>query len=614
MSERITENIVREHFRNDPLFSTIKLEEQRSSKNYIKELFQYASKSNTNQIGFPEFIITIPQYPDMVIIVECKSGIAKHMSLNRQKPKEFAVDGIYHYMQKMNQVDSSYTILGIAVSGFNKEELLVTHFISRKDDINIQELENKELLSLYSYIKTYKSEEVATALGNISLVENAIKYNEELQSFSIPETERCTFMSAILLALQNDHFRETFSIIDNPPELLIEILNACDKVLKKNKITDDRKEIMLNHYKSIQNQGFILKKEITNKKTKKKESNDLLLRFTKKLNKDVYPLLQYNQEEFDVLGRFYTEFIRYAGSDKKTGLVLTPSHISELFCELVDLNVGDVVYDCCCGTGGFLISAMKYLLKKAGSNQDIIAKIKSESLLGVELRGDMFTYACSNMMMRGDGKSHIYYGDSFDNNIIKTIKDRKPNIAFLNPPYDVGADGQLDFISNAMNTLTGKNPRCAAIVQMSCALTSSKEVIKQHEILLKNHTLEAVISMPDDLFYPVGVVTCIMVFTPHKPHAQNHPTWFGYLKDDGFIKKKHQGRVNIKWGKIKDELLKYYKYSSKESLSICQVVKPEDEWCAEAYMETDYTQLTQAHFEETLRKYASFLVGCKNES
>ena len=60
---------------------------------------------------------------------------------------------------------------------------------------------------------------------------------------------------------------------------------------------------------------------------------------------------------YDVLGRFYTEFIRYAGTDKKTGLVLTPKHIAELFCDLVNLNKNDIVVDTCCGTGSFLIAS-----------------------------------------------------------------------------------------------------------------------------------------------------------------------------------------------------------------------------------------------------------------
>jgi len=79
-----------------------------------------------------------------------------------------------------------------------------------------------------------------------------------------------------------------------------------------------------------------------------------------------------------------------------------------------------------------------------------------------------------------------------------------------------------------------KNSLCVAIVPMSCAI--GKDYLK--EKILENHTLEAVMSMPDELFYPVGTVTCIMVFRAGIKHNSKVKTWFGYWKDDGFMKLK----------------------------------------------------------------------------
>ena len=59
MNERITENIVRDHFKNDPLFSSVKLEEQKSYSKRVTELLQTASKSGKG-IGKPEFIVSFP--------------------------------------------------------------------------------------------------------------------------------------------------------------------------------------------------------------------------------------------------------------------------------------------------------------------------------------------------------------------------------------------------------------------------------------------------------------------------------------------------------------------------------------------------------------------------
>ena len=115
-------------------------------------------------------------------------------------------------------------------------------------------------------------------------------------------------------------------------------------------------------------------------------------------------------------------------------------------------------------------------------------------------------------------------------------------------------------------------------------------------------------SMPDELFYPVGVITCIMVFTAHVPHSiNNKKTWFGYWKDDGFVKTKDRGRIDLnhRWPTIRDEWLDaFHNRKVIPGASVTRTVKADDEWCAEAYMETDYSTLTRERFEATLRQYA----------
>jgi hypothetical protein len=99
-----------------------------------------------------------------------------------------------------------------------------------------------------------------------------------------------------------------------------------------------------------------------------------------------------------------------------------------------------------------------------------------------------------------------------------------------------------------------------------------------------------------------------MVFTAHKSHPQNKETYFGYWKDDGFVKRKW-GRVDDKkeWKNRKKLWLDSY-FNKKEikELSILKKIKPEDEWCAEAYMETDYSKLTDEDFSRTIKNFLSY--------
>lgn len=148
-NERITEDIVRNHFKNDPLFSTIKFEEQKSFSKRVIELLQGASKSGKG-IGKPEFIVSFPSgNMDYLIVVECKASCFSHRSANLTNPKDFAVDGVLHYAKRLSE---QFDVIAIAVSGQTQQELLVSHFVWRKGAVGYSELEDdKKLLSVNIY-------------------------------------------------------------------------------------------------------------------------------------------------------------------------------------------------------------------------------------------------------------------------------------------------------------------------------------------------------------------------------------------------------------------------------------------------------------------------------
>lgn len=607
-NERLTEAIVRDHFKSDPFISSVKFEEQRSSNKRIQELLKGQSKGGGRGNGYPEFIISFPTNSNYIIVVECKAKTSNHESDNRDKPKDFAVDGVLHYAKALS---AGFNVVAIAVSGESEDEAVVSHFYWKKEDSNYAEIADKKLLSIDDYLQMFEDQFFISDFYTRDIATKARFLNEEFQAYTIPEYKRCTMVSAMLLALISSKFKKEYPSIKTISQLGQKMLSAIDCVFDDEDDMVRNKTIILREFESILNEPLFEQKTIKHK-DKKIDENTLEVAkwFIDYLERNVYPLVEHSNIGYDVLGRFYVEFIRYAASEQKSGLVLTPAHITELFCDLAELRTKDVVYDPCCGTGGFLVAAMQRMFKLAGGDKKLRERIRKKQLCGCELRPDMFTYACSSMRFRGDGKSNLYNGSCFNNTHI-IADNHKPTVAFLNPPYDVGNTRQMEFVEHALKVLDEKaEGRVVSIVQFSCAIKDDKDLKAVKKRILAKHHLKAVLSMPDDLFYPVGVVTCIMVFEANKPN-KGKKTWFGYFKDDGFEKRKHLGRIDARnrYAKIKEKWLDAYNNQDEiPGFSIKKEVTIEDEWCAEAYMETDYSSLTNADFERKIREYIAFKV------
>ena len=623
-NESKTENIVRDLLREKGYYNNLNIviEEKASDNPKIQKLLKRASK-NGSGAGYPEFIISFKDNPDDLIVVECKASVSKHESKNRDKHKDYAVDGVLLYASYLKE---EFNTIAIAVSGENDKEKKVSTFLWLRQNYTYKDIQDKLFLRSKELEAIVKQQ--SKPFAEEELIKKAIEYNSFLHKYSIPEVERCTLISAILIALQHKPFLHGYKFFSPVAEeekddkdkenkkkkksenakLIDSLLTACESVLEKNNLDSEKTKIIISEYSKFKNNADFNSDTFYSKKTKKNELNTILRDFISKINQDILPHI--NESEFDVLGKFYTQFIRYAGGDKKTGLVLTPSHITDFFCEIAELGINDIVFDPCCGTGGFLVSAMNYMVRKAGNDTKKHLSIKSTQLIGIEKRPDMFSHACSNMMMRGDGKSHILYGSCFDEAKKEIVKDQKPTRGFLNPPYQDGnADEQLEFIENTLECLV-KDGICVAICQMSTAVSCDKKVLKVKERLLEQHTLEAVFSMPNDLFHPVGVNTCILVFKAHNPHQSDKKTFFGYFKEDGFVKTKDNGRVdkNSKFETIKKSWKeKYFGKETAEGISVTALVSHEDEWCAEAYMQTDYANLKEEDFIKTVRDYVGFM-------
>lgn len=608
LNERNTENIVRDILKNNKKqYKKVRIYEQKTDNPLIEKLLKNASKRGEGK-GKPEFIMTFDEINDLVIVIECKADIKKHESKERDRFGDYAVDDVLLYSSYLSK---GFNVISIAVSGETKKELRVSNFLQLQK-LNYRELDNKNILNFEDYIKIFRKDPQKEKQDVENLMTYSRKLHNDLRDFAkLSEPEKPLLVSAILIALEDGSFRVSYKEETRAKDLAKSMINTIGKVLEKARIPENKRENMLQPYSFIP-----VHPELIKEKNKDGKKISILYNLVREIDENIKTFLdEYNH--YDILGQFYGEFLRYTGGDKRgLGIVLTPKHITELFSELADVKKDDFIFDNCCGTGGFLISAMKKMIEDAKGDSKQINKIKKERLIGIEQNPNMFALGCSNMILRGDGKANIYRGDCFE--VTPIIKQKhKCTVGFLNPPYSQKGEGlnELEYVLNCLEGLE-KNSLCIAIVPMSCAI--NQDLIKKR--ILETHTLEAVISMPDEIFYPVGIITCIMVFRAGVPHNEKVESWFGYWKDDGFEKTKHNGRLdkNYRWEGIKEKWLDMFR-NRKEivGFSVRQKVKWNDEWCAEAYMEVDYSHLKKEEFVNELKKYVLFELmnkGRKDES
>lgn len=600
-NERITESFFRNHVLQDSLYKDDKVifEEQSPSNLKIKKLLTNASKSGKGQ-GFPEFIIQFIDNPEVLIVVECKAEPKYHESEKKDNPKSFVVDGALLYSSFLSK---EFDVISIAISGENERELKVSHHLQLKNTNEAHHIFNDDkFLALNDYLEGYKKDERKFNQDFQELLKYSKTLNDKLHTLKVAESNRSLLISGALIALTDKAFCKAYKY-QQPKELAENLINTI-----KNKLTNVQNkhiEDIINTYSFITTHTILAKKE--------NELRGIITSVDDKINNFIK-----SYQYFDTLGQFYNEFLRYANNDKGLGIVLTPPHITELFTEIANITKDSVAIDTCTGTGGFLISAMKMMIVDAGSDTKKILEIKSKQIIGVEIQHSIFSLTCSNMFIHGDGRSNLIKGSCFDKPVIENISNYKPNVAFLNPPYKASKTDieELAFVKNSIE-LIEKGSLSVSIVPMMCATATKGAKYELKKAILKGHTLDAVFSMPNELFHNSNatVNTCIMVFRAKEKHPKGYKTYFGYWKEDGFIKIKNIGRTDFynKWHLTQKKWLEAYR--NKDEIaghSVKIVVNENDEWCAEAYMETDYSTLKKGDFIDNIKSFLAYKLLIKN--
>lgn len=608
---------------------------------YIKEAGSKAKLKEALGRDFIHYKLDIRfEKDDVVVLVETKQNYVA---------SDFAQ--LSEYVDEEKALHPDKKIVAI-LANTNNDDIKVWKFKIDEDYL----LEDESILDkMEHYTKLF---DVSLQNDRETVLKNTFALNELLHKNDIDESKRSQFVGTTLLYIKKVVKKVGLSSIDEEMRnKLNDLWDLMDSAAIRTEIKSTLDEL-LDGSENKQKKIELLQQNVLNDQKVKKLSKDSWKKILNAILFDIYRYINADSSEGqDILNMFFIAFNKYTGKADKNQ-AFTPDHITEFMCRVTDVNSTTVVLDATCGSGSFLVQAMVKELADCRKNHTeeeamrLMKDVKEQHIFGIESEEKAYGLATTNMLIHGDGNSNIKFASCFD--CEDFIKKASPDVILMNPPYNAkpigipekykenwgkAKDGKEDptkgyvfiqFISDvikAMNKerekegLPRKTVKLAVLLPVSAAIGTNNLVAEAKAKMLVDNRLEAVFTLPAEIFYPgASVNACCMLFTLGLPHVNvdgtTNETFFGFYREDGFKKKKSLGRIeqfdsdgNSKWREIEKIWLKLYRNKKVvDGLSSTAEVTAADEWLCEAYMKTDYSKLSQEHFQQTLNNYLSYLI------
>lgn len=586
----------------------------------IDKALKTASKRGTGKAGFPEYCGVVK---DFLIVIEDKASLNNHIykdnkgliSQQIKAVKEYAVNGALFYGLHLAKNTNYGKVLAIGVSGDARRHRISPVFVNERGEY--QELEDLETFISFkdNNIEEYYRRQIlrivpSSEKSTKEILNDAAQLHTYFRSYgNLTNEQKPLVVAGITLALHeidNKGFFIDSLLGDTVRTDGMKVYEAIENNLKRVAVTPDTKrDMLLSCFAFIKDTSSINKINTTLGKTP-------LRFFTEFIYENVYQNIRYSNTAEDFFGLFYGEFMSYNSTDGQAlGIVLTPPHITDLFCELAQLKPTDKVLDPCCGTGGFLVASMYHMLC-AATDEAQKRSIRRNQLYGIEYQSYMFALAISNMILRGDGKSNIRCEDFLALNPAQ-LQLNGCTVGMMNPPYSQAKKSkdpslyEICFTEHLLDSLA-VGGRGIVIIPQSSLTGKSKTEKQVKRNILKHHTLEGVITLHKDTFCGVGTNPCIAVFTAHVPHENTHECTFIDFTDDGYAVKMHVGLVESPNAKDKRQhLLDVWFGRAEAETRFCvrTTVEPDDEWLHSFYYFNDEIP-TMSDFENTMADYLTF--------
>lgn len=290
----------------------------------------------------------------------------------------------------------------------------------------------------------------------------------------------------------------------------------------------------------------------------------------------------------DTKGDIFEYMLTHIKQASLNGQFRTPRQIRMMMVDMVDPDFHDTVYDPACGTGGFLIDAVEYVLAKysdsptelpiygedwmeaTGKTIDELKKenphlqtyrngpgeklpdwsVLENSVFGVDVSRQLMRIAVMNLVLHGLQNANVKRGNTLSEFGGLTEEDlrRRYKVILSNPPFagtipkdsmrtDLPTDSkksELLFLSVMMQSLA-PGGTCAVVVPEGLLFGSTKAHVELRKKLVHDFEMLAVISLPAGVFKPyAGVKTSVLMFRNPSSAKKVKNVWFYEIKNDGY--------------------------------------------------------------------------------
>lgn len=271
-----------------------------------------------------------------------------------------------------------------------------------------------------------------------------------------------------------------------------------------------------------------------------------------------------NMDDADTKGDLYEYLLSKLATSGVNGQFRTPRHIIRMMVELMDPTSEDKICDPACGTAGFLVNSLEYILEKYTRQESIFTDengivhnrigdmmsneewehFRNEMFYAFDFDPSMVRIASMNLMLHSIDNPNVRQMDAMSK---RYEEENKYTLVLANPPFKGSIDeGDINptlskgakttktelLFMKLINRVLDLGGRCAVIVPDGVLFGSTKAHKDIRKNLIEENALEGVISMPSGVFKPyAGVSTAILIFTKG---GETNKVWFYDMQSDGF--------------------------------------------------------------------------------